>query len=156
MPADPTARERRRRNAVAGGYSLRRVPVPTATIVAVGALVPEALLAADRLNDQGHPVDVVCVTSPDLLFRALQARRGIGGAPTWILDILFPPDRQGPLVTVLDGHPHTLAFLAGVTKAAATHLGVSNFGQSGDLESVYAYHRVDASSIVAAALDLID
>jgi len=156
VPADPTARERRRRNAVAGGYSLRRVPVPTATIVAVGALVPEALLAADRLNDQGHPVDVVCVTSPDLLFRALQARRGIGGAPTWILDILFPPDRQGPLVTVLDGHPHTLAFLAGVTKAAATHLGVSHFGQSGDLESVYAYHRVDANSIVAAALDLID
>jgi pyruvate dehydrogenase E1 component len=157
IPADLASRERRRRHVVAGGYALRRTPrLPHAAIVAMGALVPDALQAAERLERLGTAVDVICVTSPDLLFRALQARRGRGDAPTWILDALFPPDRAAPLVTVLDGHPHTLAFLAGLTRMGATHLGVTQFGQSGDLESVHRWHGIDTDSIVAAALDLTD
>jgi pyruvate dehydrogenase complex dehydrogenase (E1) component len=39
------------------------------------------------------------------------------GATAWILDQAFPADRSAPLVTVLDGHPHTLAFLASVKDA---------------------------------------
>ncbi len=38
---------------------------------------------------------------------------------------------------------------------ARTHLGVSWFGQSGDLADVYRYHGLDALSIVGAALDLV-
>lgn len=122
----------------------------------MGALVPEALQAAERLERLGTAVDVICVTSPDLLFRAVQARRGRSDAPTWILDTLFPPDRAAPLATVLDGHPHTLAFLSGFAKGGATHLGVTEFGQSGDLASVHRSHGIDADSIVAAVLDLTD
>jgi pyruvate dehydrogenase E1 component len=60
------------------------------------------------------------------------------------------------MVTVLDGHPHTLAFLAGVNGVRATHLGVTSFGQSGDLDSVYRYHGLDVDTLVGAALDLVD
>ena len=35
-------------------------------------------------------------------------------------------------------------------------LGVSRFGQSGDLADVYRYHGIDADSIVRAALDVLD
>jgi pyruvate dehydrogenase E1 component len=59
------------------------------------------------------------------------------------------------VVTVLDGHPHTLAFLAGIHRVRATHLGVSRFGQSGDLDSVYRHHGLDTDTIIRAALDLI-
>ena len=157
IPTDPAARERRRRQVVAGGYALRRTPgTPDAAVVAMGALVPEALRAAERLERLGTAVDVICVTSPDLLFRAVQARRGRSDAPTWILDALFPPDRAAPLATVLDGHPHTLAFLSGLAKGGATHLGVTEFGQSGDLASVHRAHGIDADSIVAGVLDLTD
>jgi pyruvate dehydrogenase E1 component len=100
--------------------------------------------------------DVICVTSPGLLFEALQARRGSGEAPTWILDQVLPADRAVPMVTVLDGHPHTLAFLAGVNQVKASHLGVSRFGQAGDLESVYRYHGIDTDSIVRASLDVVE
>ena len=58
--------------------------------------------------------------------------------------------------TVLDGHPHTLAFLTGGHRVRGAHLGVTRFGQSGDLESVYRYHGLDGASIVGAALDLVD
>jgi pyruvate dehydrogenase E1 component len=156
VPLDPAARERRRRQVVAGAYPLRRVPRPAVTLAVVGAPVPEALTAADRLGELGFAADVVCVTSPDLLFRAVQARRGLGTAPGWVLDSVFPAERAVPLVTVLDGHPHTLAFLAGIRGVPATHLGVTAFGQSGDLASVYRYHGIDTDGIVGAALDLVD
>ena len=157
IPEDPAARERRRRQVVAGAYLLRHdVSDPGITLVAMGAVVPEALAAAERLDGLGIVADVVVVTSPGLLFRALRARRGLDDAPTWILDAVFPADRARPMVTVLDGHPHTLAFLAGVRGVPATHLGVTQFGQSGDLDSVYRLHGLDTETIVGAALDLVD
>jgi pyruvate dehydrogenase E1 component len=156
VPDDPAGREDRRRCVVAGGYPLRRPAQPAVTICAMGALMPEALDAAGRLEALGFGADVICVTSPDLLFRAVRARRGYGQADTWILDLLLPADRARPMVTVLDGHPHTLAFLAGVNDVPATHLGVTGFGQSGDLADVYRYHGLDADAITAAALDLVD
>ncbi|GAA2311872.1 transketolase-like TK C-terminal-containing protein [Streptomyces violaceusniger] len=156
VPGDPAARERRRRQVTAGAYRLRRHEKPVVTLAAMGALVPEALAAADRLAALGHGADVVCVTSPDLLFRALQARRGLSRDPSWILDQVFPADRATPLVTVLDGHPHTLAFLSTIRNTPVTTLGVTRFGQSGSIEDVYRYHGIDADSIVTAALDLVD
>ena len=154
VPTDPAARERRRRQVVAGAYALRRHAHPAVTLVAMGALVTEALAAADRLDGHGTPADVVVVTSPGKLFEAVQARAGHSDAPTWILDAVLGAERAVPMVTVLDGHPHTLAFLAGVQGVRASHLGVTTFGQSGDLASMYRHHHLDADSIVAAALDV--
>ncbi|MEU6572648.1 pyruvate dehydrogenase [Streptomyces sp. NPDC046805] len=156
VPTDPAARERRRRQTVGGAYTLRRHDAPAVTLAAMGALVPEALAAADRLAALGVAADVVCVTSPDLLFRAVRARRGLDDGPHWILDQVFPAERATPLVTVLDGHPHTLAFLATINGVPTTALGVTRFGQSGTIQDVYRYHGIDTDSIVAAALDLTD
>jgi pyruvate dehydrogenase E1 component len=156
VPADPAARERRRRQVVAGAYALRRAAGdPQVTIAAMGAVVPEALAAAERLSELGTPADVVCVTSPGLLFRAVRARQGHDPAgETWILDQAFPAARAAPLVTVLDGHPHTLAFLATVNRVPHAGLGVAQFGQSGSIEDLYRYDGIDTDSIIRAALDL--
>ncbi len=66
-----------------------------------------------------------------------------------------PSTRATPLVTVLDGHPHTLAFLRTIQNVPVGTLGVTRFGQSGAIEDVYRYHRIDTDSIVITALDLI-
>src|SRR5580698_2456269 len=157
VPADPAARERRRRQVVAGGYLIHRAETaPDVTIAAMGVLLPEALAAAQRLAASGVAADVVCVTSPDLLFRALRARQGHGDSPSWILDQAFPADRAAPLVTVLDGHPHTLAFLATINRVPHAALGVAQFGQSGSIEDLYRYNGLDTDAIIRAALDLAD
>ena len=163
MPADPAARERRRRQVVAGAYPLRRAEHPKVTIAVMGAVVPEALAAAERLEAAGVPANVVCVTSPGLLFRALRAKRqgqgqqGQGQPPgePWILEQAFPAARATPLVTVLDGHPHTLSFLATINRVPHAALGVAQFGQSGSIEDLYRYNGIDTDSIIRAALDLI-
>ncbi|TDC93115.1 pyruvate dehydrogenase [Saccharopolyspora aridisoli] len=149
VPGDPAARERRRRQVVGGAYALRRHSDPQVTLVGMGALMTETLVAADRLADQGVGADVVCVTSADLLFRAHR-----GDADRGVLDQVLPADRARPMVTVLDGHPHALAFLAGVSRVPAVHLGVTGFGQSGSLEDVYRHHGLDTGTIIRAALDV--
>ena len=156
VPEDPAAREQRRRLALAGGYPLRRADAtPDVTLVAVGVMVPDALAAADELTAAGIAADVLCLTSPDLIFRALQARRGLSEGEDGILDELLPAERAAPIVTVLDGHPHTLSFLGAVQNVPITSLGVDDFGQSGDVEDLYRYFGIDTETIVGAALDLI-
>jgi pyruvate dehydrogenase E1 component len=124
----------------------------------VGALVPEAIAAADELTRLGLAVDLVVVTSYDRLWRAVQLRRGLLTGASYGIDetILERVFRRSPLVTVLDGHPHTLAFLGTVHGSPVSCLGVSTFGQGGGLQDVYRLHGLDTASIVGAALDLVD
>jgi pyruvate dehydrogenase E1 component len=58
-------------------------------------------------------------------------------------------------VTVHDGHPHTLAFLAGVNGERIACLGVQDFGQSGDVQDLYRHFGIDTDTVVGASLDLI-
>jgi pyruvate dehydrogenase E1 component len=135
-----------RRHVLAGGYRLREGS--RVTIAAMGAVVSEALEAAEELD-----AEVICVTSADLLFRALQARAGLGDGEPWILDELFP--RPRPIVSLLDGHPHTLSFLGAVHGVPIACLGVRRFGQSGDIAELYEHHEIDAEAVIGAALDLL-
>jgi pyruvate dehydrogenase E1 component len=117
--------------------------------------MPEVLAAADRLGAMGVAADVVCVTSADRLYRAARARTGHGGGDPAILEQVFPADRATPMVTVLDGHPHTLAFAAAIRGVRSVNLGVTEFGQTGTLQELYALHGIGADAQVAAALDLL-
>ena len=156
VPEDPQARELRRRQVLAGGYRLREsAGAPAVTLVGMGAIVPELLGAADELTAAGIAVDALCLTSPDLIFRALQTRQGLYDGEDAVLDELFGAERTAPIVSVLDGHPHTLSFLAAIAGAPLACLGVQDFGQSGDVQDLYRHFGIDADTIVGAALDLI-
>ena len=72
-----------------------------------------------------------------------------------MLDDLFPAGRAAPIVSVLDGHPHTLAFLGAIHRVPQASLGVSDFGQSGDLQDLYRHFGIDADTIVGAAYDVM-
>ncbi len=156
LPEDAEGRERRRRECLAGGYPLRRADgAPRMTIVAAGVSVPEAAAAADQLAGEGVATDLLCLTSPDLVYRALRARQGLGAGEDAVLEALFPAERRSPIVTVLDGHPHALAFLAAIRGDRLSGLGVDGFGQSGDVEDLYRHFGIDTETIVGAAIDLI-
>ncbi|HKN94381.1 MAG TPA: hypothetical protein VJU60_08620, partial [Thermoleophilaceae bacterium] len=149
--------ERRRRLALAGGYPLRRAGArPQVSLVGAGAIMPEVIAAADELEAAGIACDVVCLTSADLVFRALQARQGLGEGDDAILDELFPAERAAPIVSVLDGHPHTLSFLSAIRQVPIAALGVDDFGQSGDVPDLYRAFGIDTDTIVGAASDLVE
>jgi pyruvate dehydrogenase E1 component len=157
LPDDREGREQRRRAVLAGGYRLRQCEGrPMVCLVGMGAVVPEVLAAAASLGEDGVACDVICLTSADLVFRALQARRGLADWPTGVLDTLFPLERATPVVAVLDGHPHTLSFLGTINSAPIACLGVSDFGQCGEVDDLYRHFGIDAPTIVGAAWDLLD
>lgn len=158
VPDNPFLLERRRRQAIAGGYRLTSHPASDddVTLVGVGALMPEVVHAAAALSEQGVHAGVVCLTSPDLMFRSFQ-RRGSRepGAVGNIIDELFPAHSPAPLLTIQDGHPHTLAFLAGARGDRIRCLGVTGFGQSSDLNDAYQLHGINVPSILDAAMTLV-
>ena len=65
-------------------------------------------------------------------------------------DVIPVDERSAPVVTVVDGHPHSLAWVGGALNTAAYPLGVTRFGQSGHPEELYREYEVDPASITAA------
>ena len=158
LPEHPDLLERRRRQVVAGGYRMTdHDPAhEQVTLVGVGAIMPEVLAAAECLGAHGIVAGVVCLTSPDLVFRSFQQRgRREATLDGDILGQLLPAQYPAPRVTGLDGHPQTLSFLAAARGDLIRCLGVTEFGQSSDLADAYALHRIDAGAIVDAALGLL-
>jgi pyruvate dehydrogenase E1 component len=153
-----------RADVLAGGYRLvdgeRRVPGgPVVHLVGCGTVLPEVLEAAGLLADEGVAANVVDVTSVDLLYKSwraslVEAVDAAGRATTGAhLDRLFSPaQRTAPIVTVHDAAPHTLSWLGSVHGAPVVPLGVDAFGQVGSVADLFHYFRIDAPSIVNAAL----
>lgn len=158
VPSDPLLRQRRREQVIAGGYRLSAHPASQdqVTLVGAGAIMTEVIKAASRLESLGVRAGIVCLSSPSKIFRAVQERSRVNSTSrSAIADELFPSAHPAPLVTVLDGHPHTLAFLAGVRGDRTRNLGVTEFGQASSVSEAYEIHGIDAGSIASSALDLV-
>ncbi len=131
------------------------------TIVASGAIMPEAIEAVQILTDEGIDARIVDICSPGRIYRAWNEaiRTGISQArPAKIPDILsrwFEPHEA--IVTVHDASSHALAWIGSAVQARKTiSLGVDAFGQSGAIADLYRAHLIDAESIVNASLIAID
>ncbi len=138
---------------LAGGYWLR-APAPGAgvALVGAGAIMPELLEAADALADDLPELGILAITSADRLledWRDVQERRAQGETASAVIEqLLAPLAEDAALITVLDGHPATLAWLGSATGRPVYPLGVDRFGQSGDIPDLYRIHRIDADAIL--------
>ena len=148
----PPADDAHRAAVLAGGYRLidgRAADGWNAEaavhLFATGAVVPQAVAAAQRLREQGAFPSLFVVTSPDHLYRGLRE-------PRPYLETLVSADEEDvPVVSVLDGHSHALAFLGGALGVPQLALGVDTFGQSGTRRDLYRHYGIDTDAIVAAA-----
>jgi pyruvate dehydrogenase E1 component len=156
-----------RRQALLGGYRLLEPTLdgaPRVVLAAAGPILPEVLAAAHELADEGVAATVLNITSADRLYAEWQSSRLAGiraAAVPPAVDhlehtLLRPEERSAPLVTVLDGASHALAFLGSIFGQRTVPLGMDRFGQSGDRASLYAYAGIDAGHIVNAALLALD
>jgi pyruvate dehydrogenase E1 component len=118
-------------------------------LFATGVTVPAAVAAAARLAEQGVQPSVFVVTSPDRLYRGLRAPR------PYVESLVGADEEEVPVVSVLDGHSHALAFLGGALGVPQLPLGVDEFGQSGTRPDLYRHYGIDADAIVTAARTLL-
>jgi pyruvate dehydrogenase E1 component len=152
-----------RRQVLLGGYRLlepSREDGPRVILAAAGPILPEVLLAAAELADEGISATVINVTSADRLFADWQSARLAGirtsrhpSARAHVeTALILEEEHSAPLVTVLDGSSHALAFLGSVFGHRTVPLGMDRFGQSGARSDLYDYAGIDAAHIVNAAL----
>jgi pyruvate dehydrogenase E1 component len=146
-----------RQQIVDGAYWLRK-PGPNCQVVVAytGAVAPEAIEAVGLMAEDRRDVGLLAVTSADRLnagwTAAQRAReRGLVHARSHIERLLANVPPHCGLVTVLDGHPATLAWLGSVNGHRVRGLGVEHFGQTGSLADLYRHYGIDANAIVAAA-----
>jgi pyruvate dehydrogenase E1 component len=146
-----------RQQIVDGAYWLRK-PGPNAQVVVAytGAIAPEAIAAVGLMAEDRRDVGLLAVTSADRLnagwTAAQRAReRGLVHARSHIERLLAEVPPHCGLVTVLDGHPATLAWLGAVNGHRTRGLGVEHFGQTGSLADLYRHYGIDTNAIVAAA-----
>lgn len=163
VPPDESARERLRDQVIRGAYRLVNSSTnagyaPGENVVhifTVGAMVPEAVAAGRQLAEEGIFANVFNVTGAGPLYREFQNSRhaAISGTikPAHLLEELVPAgERSVPIVTVADGHPHSLAWIGAALNAPTFPLGVVGFGQSGTMTDLYREYKIDAASIRAA------
>jgi pyruvate dehydrogenase E1 component len=149
-----------RQGIVEGGYWLRR-PGPNCQVVVAytGAVAPEAIQAVGLMAEDRRDIGLLAVTSADRLNAGWTAgqrarERGLVHARSAIERLLAEVPAHAGLVTVLDGHPATLAWLGAVAGHRVRPLGVEHFGQTGSLPDLYRHYGIDANAIVAAAAAL--
>jgi len=142
---------------VNGAYWMREPGPSTEVLIAYqGAVAPEAIAAVGLLAEDRRDVGLLAITSADRLNAGWQAaerarQRGNRGALSHIERLLRPLPRHCGLVTVLDGHPATLAWLGAVHGHRTKALGVEHFGQIGTIADLYRHHGIDTNAIVHAA-----
>ena len=149
-----------RDGALSGGYWLREPGANSeAAIVAMGAVLPEALAAWEELRSDVPGLGLLAVTSPDLLHRgwtAAQAARWRGERlPSHAEKLLSRLSPAAGLVTVADAAPASLSWLGGVLGQRVAPLGVGKFGQTGNLADLYAAYRLDGAAITEAVAELL-
>jgi pyruvate dehydrogenase E1 component len=142
---------------VAGGYWMREPGPNTELVIAyTGAVAAEAIEATGLIAEDRRDVGLLAVTSADRLqagwSAASRARaEGLSEARSHVETLLAGVSRDCSLVTVIDGHPATLAWLGGVLGHRCRSLGVEHFGQTGTLGDLYRHYRIDVNAILEAA-----
>ena len=162
-PAEPDALERLRLQVLAGAYRLLdqsgepdyRPGLNVVHVMASGVMVPVAVEASEQLQDEGVYANVINVTGQGPLYADFQERtrrkmRGADSGAEFMADVISAGERSAPVVTVIDGHPHSLSWIGGALNTAAFPLGVDRYGQSGNPSELYREYEIDAQSIMAA------
>ena len=140
-----------------GGYWLQPPETGAELVIAYcGAIAPEAIAAHQDILEDIPGAGLLAITSPDRLhsdwIAARQARRaGNRSANAHVESLLDVLADDAALVTVCDAHSATLGWLGSVAGHRIYPLGVDAFGQSGDLQDLYAHYGIDSDAILDAA-----
>ncbi|KUJ85508.1 transketolase [Ruegeria marisrubri] len=145
-----------RQGAIDGAYWLRK-PGPNCSVVIAyqGAVADEAIAAAGMIGEVRRDIGVLAVTSADRLnagWTAAQRERARGNpsAMSHVERLLGDLPQHCSIVTVIDGHPATLAWLGSVAGHRTISHGVEHFGQTGTIGDLARHFRIDRHAIASS------
>ena len=121
-----------------------------------GAVVPEVIEAYEQLKEEIPGLGVMAITSFDRLYHEWQRSQvddveGGSNTDCHIINLLAPLHSDAVLITVQDAHPATLSWLGSATGRKLLPLGVTEFGQSGNIQDLYREYGIGVDAIIDAA-----
>lgn len=144
-------------------------------LFAMGALVPEALKASDKLLEKGIYANVFVVTSSDLLLGNFayhdnyeHLKEGLGVSGNLYLHQINPKEisnraewmslKSGrvPVVSVHDGEPGLLDNIGSIVGVKHHSLSVRKTSKSGTTWDIFELHHLDAASIAETAEKMLE
>lgn len=145
----PLDQQKRKLNAdvsadiLSGGY-WRYAPIKSTkhVIIYTGVLAQEAAEAHAQLKDTA----LLAITSSDRLYNDWQDK----GDAAHVFKLLQSVPSNAKLITALDGHPASLAWLGSVHGHRVRPLGVNAFGQTGSVQDLYKKYGIDTQAIIDA------
>ena len=136
---------------LSGGYWLKKPgPNPELILVYQGVTAHEVIEATGFLGDKFKDIGVLGITSSDCLFHDWKDKHssfGKGPKNSHIEKLFINVPKSTIIITVIDGHPMTLAWLGSVFGHKTIPLGVDRFGQTGNIKELFAEFMIDSESI---------
>jgi len=136
---------------LSGGYWLKKPgPNPELILVYQGVTAHEVIEATGFLGDKFKDIGVLGITSSDCLFHDWKEKNlsyGNSSENSHIEKLFINVPKSTIIITVIDGHPMTLAWLGSVFGHKTIPLGVDRFGQTGNIKELFAEFMIDSESI---------
>ena len=138
-------------NIIKGAYWLKEPgPNPEIILVFQGVVAHDVIQSAGFLGDKYKDIGVLAITSSDCLFhewkqKSLSYNNDI--EKSHLEHLLKKVPQSAKVITILDGHPLTLAWIGGIYGHKIVPLGVDQFGQTGTINDLYSEFKIDTESI---------
>ena len=148
-----------KKDIISGGYWLKK-PTMNSEIVIIfsGPLGPEVQEVIELLQEDIE-LGVLVVTSSERLYKDWKdhtSNNGLTFKSSSFIESLFSiTSENASIVTILDGHSSSLAWVGGAVKRKSISLGIDEFGQSGNLKDLYRKYKIDSEAVIDACAKIL-
>ena len=133
---------------IKGCYWLQEPLTPKPIIlICTGVIIGEIEKLEEEITKEEIDLGILIVTSPDKLYSDWMNAKG-NNTVSHIEKMLESYNRNTSLITLIDGHSSSLAWIGSVLGHKVYPMGLNKFGQSGDLDEIYKYTNIDFKSII--------
>ena len=116
-------------------------------MICTGVIVGEVEKLKEEITKDEIDLGILIATSPDKLYSEwINAKDN--NTTSHIEKMLDIYNNNTTLITIIDAHSSSLAWIGSVLGHKVYPMGLNKFGQSGDLDEIYSYTNIDFKSII--------
>ena len=148
-----------KKDIISGGYWLKKPTINSEIVILFsGPLGPEVQEVIELLQEDIE-LGIMVVTSSERLYKDWKNHTSNNSltfkSSSYIESLFSIAPENVSIVTILDGHSSSLAWVGGAVKRKSISLGIDEFGQSGNLKDLYRKYKIDSEAVIDACAKIL-
>ena len=140
--------QKNKQNIIKGCYWLYKPKTSQPIIlICTGVMIGEVEKFKEEITEEEIDIGILIATSPDKLYSDWINSKN-NNTSSHIEKILELYTKNTALITIIDAHSSSLAWIGSVLGHRVYPMGLSKFGQSGELDEIYENTNIDFKSII--------